>query len=186
MSESLRRAFGDDPFYDWVLPAGAHREAALRGFFRLLLTQLSDQLQETYTTSGLAGSAVWLAPGKHQLSWWRQLRLVPSFTQVVGLGGIRRGLRIISHMDALHASVMTAPHYTLSLLGVEPSAQRQGLGRQLLQPILDRCDDERIPAYVDTAKADNVPFYERVGFDLQTEAQHPEFPTFWCMTRTPR
>lgn len=186
MADSLRRAFSDDPFYDWVLPRGARREAALSGFFRLLLRQLSDRLQETYTTPSLGGTAVWLAPGKHQLSWWQQLRLIPSFTSVVWLGGIPRGLRIIAHMDALHTSLASGPHYTLSLIGVEPSAQRQGLGRQLLEPVLERCDRERLPAYVDTAKAENVGFYERLGFELRTESKHPEFPTFWCLTRAPR
>ncbi|MDF3066003.1 MAG: family N-acetyltransferase [Polyangiaceae bacterium] len=186
MAEFLSRAFADDPFYDWLLPPAPRREAASRGFFQLLLRHLSDQLSETYTTSDLTGSALWLAPGKHQLSWWQQLRLIPSFTAAVGLGGIPRGLRIIAHMDALHTSVTTGPHYTLSLLGVEPSAQRRGLGHRLVQPILERCDQERLPAYVDTAKAHNVAFYERLGFELRLVSEHSEFPTFWCLTRAPR
>jgi len=186
MAEALSRAFVDDPFYDWVLPRGARREAARLRFFRLLLEQLSDQLQETYTTSNWGGTAVWLAPGKHQLSVWQQLRLIPSFTGVVGLRGIPRGLRIIAHMDALHTSLAPEPHYTLSLIGVEPGAQRGGVGRRLLEPILERCDRERLRAYVDTAKADNVGFYERLGFALRKESKHAEFPTFWCLTRAPR
>lgn len=186
LAESLSRAFSDDPFYDWVLPSGPRRALALRGFFRLILVQLSDRLQETYTTPSLGGAAVWLAPGKHELSWWQQLRLIPSFTNVVGWGGIPRGLRIIAHMDALHTGMALGPHYTLSLLGVEPKLQRQGLGRELLAPVLDRCDRERLPAYVDTAKAENVAFYERLGFELRVESKHPEFPTFWCLTRAPR
>jgi ribosomal protein S18 acetylase RimI-like enzyme len=181
----LTRAFPDDPFYDWVLPKGRRREAALTGFFRLLLSQLSDRLQETFTTTSLSGTAVWLAPGKHQLSWWQQLRLIPSFTRVVGPSGIPRGLRIIAHMDALHTSLAKEPHYTLLLIGVEPSTQRQGVGRKLLEPILERCDRERLPAYVDTAKEENVPFYERLGFQLRAESKHAEFPTFWCLTRPP-
>lgn len=186
MAASLAQCFDDDPFYDWVLPSGSRRAPATIGFFRLLLSQLAGDLEATYTTTDLSGSAVWLAPGKHQLSWWRQLRLIPSFVHVVGLGRIPRGLGLIAHMDQLHTQLMPEPHYTLSLIGVVPAQQRRGVGRQLLQPILQRCDEERLPAYVDTAKADNVPFYERLGFQLRSEAKHPEFPTFWCLSRAPR
>ncbi len=186
LATSFQRAFHADPFYDWVLPAGPRRAAAFVGFFRLILRQLSDDLQNTFTTADRSGAAVWLAPGKQRLSWWRQARLVPSFTRVVGLDGIPRGLRIIAYMDALHERALPEPHYTLSLIGVDPSAQGRGLGRRLLEPIVERCDHERLPMYVDTAQAHNVPFYERFGFVVHEEAKHPEFPKFWSMTRAPR
>jgi GNAT superfamily N-acetyltransferase len=186
MAAALAQCFDADPFYDWVLPSGARRAPATLGFFRLLLSQLAGDLQATYTTTDLSGSAVWLAPSSHQLSWWRQLRLIPSFVSVVGLGRIPRGLGLIAHMDQLHTELMLEPHYTLSLVGVVPAQQRQGVGQRLLAPILQRCDAERLPAYVDTANADNVPFYEKLGFQLRAEAKHAEFPTFWCLTRAPR
>ena len=51
-----------------------------------------------------------------------------------------------------------------AILGVEPDAQGQGLGSQVLRPMLDRCDSEGVPAYLESSKATNVPFYERHGF----------------------
>lgn len=186
MAASLARAFHDDPFYDWLLPKGPGRAPAALGFFRLLLRQLSNDLQQTYTLPDRAGCALWLPPGKHQLSWWRQARLIPSFTRVVGLEGIPRGLRIIAHMDALHERFAPEPHYTLSVLGVDPAAQGRGLSRLLLEPMLARCDDEKRLVYLETAKARNVPLYERYGFVSRAETKHQEFPTFWSMTRAPR
>jgi GNAT superfamily N-acetyltransferase len=72
------------------------------------------------------------------------------------------------------------------VLGVDPSQQGRGLGGTLLAPGLARADRERHRVYLETARADNVPFYKRHGFKLELCAQHPEFPTFWAMTREPR
>ena len=40
--------------------------------------------------------------------------------------------------------------------GTEPTAQRLGLASAVMQPVLDRCDRERIPAYLESSKAANT------------------------------
>ena len=42
------------------------------------------------------------------------------------------------------------PHYYLSMLGVDPPAQRHGMGSALLGPMLARCDEEGVGAYLET------------------------------------
>jgi ribosomal protein S18 acetylase RimI-like enzyme len=183
---TLSHSFHDDPLSNWILPSGRAHQAASRRYFRLLLTQLSHDLELTYTTADLDGVAVWLAPGKQQLSPRRQAELVPRFTLAIGPLRIPRGLRLIAHMDALHARCAPEPHYTLSVLGVVPERQGRGLGAALLAPMLSRIDDERLGVYLETAKAENVAFYEKYGFVVREETKHAEFPTLWSMTRAPR
>jgi len=184
--EVLARAFDQDPFYNWILPQDWRRSRSFSGIFELILGRLFDELTETFTTTDVSGCAIWKRPGTHKLSLLRQARLLPAFAKVLGWSSIPRGLRIVEHMDALHARFAPEPHVYLYVLGVDPAQQHRGLGGKLLAPGLERCDREGHRVYLETARAENVPFYERHGFKLELAAEHREFPTFWSMTRQPR
>ena len=51
---------------------------------------------------------------------------------------------------------------------------------------LARCDAARLPAYLESSKERNVPFYERHGFRVTGELTIPGGgPTLWLMWRNP-
>ena len=73
------------------------------------------------------------------------------------------------------------------VLGTEPDLQGRGIGSQLLAPILARCDQERMPAYLESSKEKNLPLYERNGFKVTEEFTIPDGgPKLWLMWRDPR
>lgn len=52
---------------------------------------------------------------------------------------------------------------------------------------LDRCDAEGAPAYLESSKESNVPYYMRFGFEVTGELTVPDGgPTMWQMWRHPR
>lgn len=52
---------------------------------------------------------------------------------------------------------------------------------------LARCDGEYCPAYLESTKAENLPYYRRFGFAVTGEIVLPEGgPTLWPMWRDPR
>ena len=74
----------------------------------------------------------------------------------------------------------------LALLGVSPGYQRQGIGGALLTPVLQRADREGAACYLGTFVADNVPFYERRGFQVVEAGVEPtSVVAFWAMKRKP-
>ncbi len=78
------------------------------------------------------------------------------------------------------------PHWYLALLGVDPAAQGRGYGPHLTRPILDRCDAERTPAYLETGTERNVTLYRGLGFEVSDEFDLPRGgPPVWCMWREP-
>jgi len=182
----LVNAFDRDPFYNWLVLADAARPARCRLIFDVLLRRMSDGLTHTYTTAQREGCAIWKGPSHHELSLLEQLRLIPAFAKVMGARRIPRGLMQLGEMEAMHRRVAPEPHYYLFVLGVDPKQQRRGIGARLLAPMLERCDAERRLAYLETARADNVPFYERAGFVVQEVFQPKGMPKFWMMTRQPR
>jgi GNAT superfamily N-acetyltransferase len=56
-------------------------------------------------------------------------------------------------------------------VGVPPEAQGQGRGSRLLAPVLDRCDEDGVPAYLEASTADNARLYERLGFESREEVE---------------
>jgi GNAT superfamily N-acetyltransferase len=70
-------------------------------------------------------------------------------------------------------------------MGVEPDEQGRGLGSRVLQPVLDRCDVEQLPAYLEATAEGNVAFYERIGFEVRDTNQLGDGPALWLMVRRP-
>jgi ribosomal protein S18 acetylase RimI-like enzyme len=57
------------------------------------------------------------------------------------------------------------PHCYLPMIGVEPHLHRQGLGSALLTKALSRCDQEHMPAYLESSNSANTALYQRLGFE---------------------
>ena len=69
---------------------------------------------------------------------------------------------------------------------MDPAAQGRGYGPHLTSPILDRCDAERTPAYLETGTERNVALYRSMGFEVTGEFDLPRGgPPVWCMWRDP-
>jgi GNAT superfamily N-acetyltransferase len=68
---------------------------------------------------------------------------------------------------------------------VDPLNQRTGAGAALLRPVLERCDTEGLPAYLETQKEENVPWYMRSGFELVQVLDVKGCPPLWTMRREP-
>ena len=183
LARVLSRAFQHDPFYVWLVSADSERPRRLERFFELLLSRYSVDLSDTYTIAGLSACAIWKPPGDYTMSFTQQLRAMPGFARALGWSVMPRGLKLIEHLDGLHARFAPGPHVYLYVLGVDPLQQGRGLAGHLLRPRLERCDAEGHEVYLETANEKNVAFYERHGFVLRHKAEDPRFPTLWCMTR---
>jgi GNAT superfamily N-acetyltransferase len=72
-------------------------------------------------------------------------------------------------------------------LGTDPPRQGEGRASAAVRPILDVCDRDGIPAYLEATKERNVPFYERRGFRVTGTIDVPAGgPRLWTMWRDPQ
>ena len=62
------------------------------------------------------------------------------------------------------------PHWYLAAIGSDPTVRGQGFGQVLMRSRLQRCDAECCPAYLESSKPENVPYYERFGFTVVGDA----------------
>jgi predicted N-acetyltransferase YhbS len=182
VAEALTRSFADDPVMSFVIPARNHQQR-LRRFFATELRHMALPLGEVYTTVGpVMGAAMWAPPGKWRPKPSVLLRSGPSFIAAIG-ARLPAAMRFMTLVERKHP---TEPHYYLSTLGTEPDFQRKGVGSALLQPVLDRCDTEGVPAFLESSKEANVPYYRRHGFDVTEQVSVAGGPPIWLMWREPQ
>ena len=180
----LARAFDDDPVANWFVVQDKRRARRIYDFMRVSIEKMTLPHGECYTTTELQGGALWTPPGKWKLGTLQQLLLIPSFVKCTGW---RRLPKVMAGITAIEKKHPEEPHYYLMVLGTEPDLQGRGIGSQLMAPILARCDQERMPAYLESSKEKNLPLYERNGFKVTEEFTIPDGgPKVWLMWRDPK
>jgi GNAT superfamily N-acetyltransferase len=179
---ALISAFADDPVMCHLFRKDGTRARKLRALF-------VGEMRRSFTHGALhttadgtpKGAAIWMAPNK-----WKSggLELLGQIPLLFSLGlDTPRALGVLGKMEKIHP---TEPHWYLGVLGTAKEHQGKGVGSALLQPILAKCDEEGIPAYLESSKEQNIPFYKRHGFEVTTEIRLKDGPSMWPMWREPR
>lgn len=176
--EVLGRAFFDDPVAAYLFPDPTSRVERYARFAAIAIDAFGEA-GVVMTESALRSAAIWQAPSPSPTGVLRQLRLLGAL-----IGLTRTGFGRIARMSELMSRHHPRePHWYLAVLGTDPSAQRTGLASALLEPVLARCDRERVPAYLESSKATNIPFYAKHGFEVIDELVIPGGPPLWPMIR---
>jgi GNAT superfamily N-acetyltransferase len=183
LAESLADAFFDDPVMAWILTDEASRRRRLSRLFGVQLRVHYLRLATVWTTTDRAAAALWAPPGQAVMAPTTVLRALPDLVGSLGRHTLR-ALRTLHHVESLHPK---EPHWYLGVLGTRTVDQGRGLGSAVLGPVLQRCDREAVPAYLESSKFENIAFYRRHGFEQTGEIPLPfGGPTIWPMWRDPR
>jgi GNAT superfamily N-acetyltransferase len=180
--EGLARSFHEDPVFTWIIRDDSSRVRRLERGFDLFARRIWSPQDEGYTTDRLSGGAFWMPPDTWHLSVAAQLRLLPAMA-VIATRDLPRLLRVLNAIEAKHPHDR---HYYLPLIGIAPEWQGRGFGSALLRPMLERCDGEGVPAYLEATSPRNRALYERNGFDVVEEMRVKDSPPLWRMWREPR
>jgi GNAT superfamily N-acetyltransferase len=181
LGRALARAFFDDPVMEYLVPE-KRRERYLHHFFVSTAVRNLDHGQ-VWTTDDLDASALWAAPDQWRVGFGELGRMLPATLRTFG-SRLPRALGVLSKIERVHPK---EPHWYLGVLGTDPPRQGKGLGSAVLQPVLERCDHEGLPAYLESSKERNVPFYSRHGFEVTNELKlGDDGPPLWTMWREPR
>ncbi|OAF19222.1 acetyltransferase [Bradyrhizobium neotropicale] len=131
-----------------------------------------------YIAAGLRAAALWLPPGVQQdepaLDALMERSLRPEIAE--DMACLRNGM-------AEHHP--PEPHWYLPLIAADPNWAGQGLGSQLMQHALRRCDEEGVAAYLESSNPQNITLYRRHGFKIIGEIQHGSSPPLTPMLRLP-
>ncbi|MEU1818164.1 GNAT family N-acetyltransferase [Streptomyces roseifaciens] len=189
----LGESFMEDPVSGWVFPDEAHRRAVHPGFFGVFLdAALRDGWVDV--TDDLSAAALWIpvqaedGGGAGEGAGSDEGQGDDEIGELLAMADPENDrARIVAELtEAAHPG--DRAHYYLPTIVAAPGRRGEGRGRALLTTVLDRCDEEGMPAYLEASNARSKGLYERLGFALTgTPIDLPDGgPRMWPMWREPR
>ncbi|WP_428482111.1 GNAT family N-acetyltransferase [Pyruvatibacter mobilis] len=177
----IGEAFADDPISLWILQKPA------------LITRMMTRLaRAAYIPAGFSefldneqGATMWMPPGGSKaMSFGEQLGAMKDMLLTGVPGALSRST---AFEKALKPVKPKEPHFYLFTIGVVPEGQGKGLGGALLRSGLEQVDRASMPAFLESSKPENIPIYQRYGFELTEEPDLPEgCPPIYPMWREAR
>jgi GNAT superfamily N-acetyltransferase len=176
LSETLARAFYDDPVVTWVMADGPRRWEILPEFFGAVADSYSSH-DEIWDVEEGVSAAIWAPPGAEDDE---------ALGERIGAIAAEYADRTFEVRGLMGEKHPVEPHYYLFFLGTRPEWQGRGVGSALMRPVLETCDRDSVPAYLEATSERNKQLYLRHGFEVTDEIPLPDGPTLWCMWRVPQ
>ncbi|MEM9669149.1 MAG: GNAT family N-acetyltransferase [Pseudomonadota bacterium] len=172
-------AFADDPVNRWIFGT----EAAIRACFRAMA-------RDVYVGRGLChiagdhGATMWALPDQATGSGLlANLRFANAIMFRGSKGALKRAFHLGKLMEQNHPKERHAYLFSVS---TRRSARGKGYGKALLAPVLEACNRESLPAYLENSNPANTGFYRSLGFEtLGTFAVGDGGPPMEPMWREP-
>jgi len=176
----MARAFANDPMIS-VSVASDNRDERLRQMFTLIDVQWAN-LGVLWEAEDAVGAAAWLGPDHAAALADQNEALREAFHALSPDGGVKH--------DALwgwvESEVPDEPLWYLDQVGVDPARQGEGIGGALIELGLELARRDGLPAFLETAVAGNVRYYERFGFRVTLHDDAPlGGPHIWFMRFDP-
>jgi GNAT superfamily N-acetyltransferase len=183
----LDEAFQNDPVSSWVFPGEEYRR------------RTHHRLMAAFTDIVLAEGRIDVTEDGSACALWLSVPAADPSTDAHGdeAGDDAAQLREavdpendrVERIARLTAQAHPADraHEYLWMIAVAPERQGEGLGTALIEHVLDRCDREALPAYLEASSARSIRLYERLGFAFTGRTLDlPDGPRMWPMWRDPR
>jgi ribosomal protein S18 acetylase RimI-like enzyme len=150
-------AFAADPVARWMY-RDPQRYLAYFGRFIRAFAGKAFSSGTAWCFDGNLGAALWLPPG-----------VKPDEDAIATILDESVPRDVMADVNALFGEMAAYhprnPHWYLPTIGIEPHLHRKGLGSALLTQALSRCDQEHMPAYLESSNPANTALYQRFGFE---------------------
>jgi ribosomal protein S18 acetylase RimI-like enzyme len=178
--DTLTVVFHDDPVFRWWVPDPQRRPLILRSFFEVVVDVFQPHDELYVTEPDPVSTAIWVPPGcqpsgeeGEQMVGW----LVTAAAETAD--------RLLTAFELMEEQHPHGSHAYLFFLATLPQWQSRGIGSALMREVLDRCDRDGIPAYLEATSIDSQRLYLRHGFEVTGEIRLPDGPSMWPMWREP-
>lgn len=181
LSETLARAFFDDPLIHYLLPDERLRPEKMRRLFKLLF-KLALPHGACDMTGNCEAAALWRPPHRWHVPLHQYITNGREFLRIFGPATALNALRAMDRIESRHPK---EPHYYLQVIGTDPDKQGKGYGGAVMRRQLAIADEAGLPAYLESSKERNIPIYRSFGFEVTGEIRLRGGPTLYPMWRKP-
>lgn len=175
-------AFAQDPVNLWIF-----------GNTQTMPPVFGELAHSIYLPRGLChiygdtGATMWAHSSQsRELNNLQTMRLVWLLMTKGEKGAAKRGLGAGVAMAREHPKT---PHMYLFTIGTRKAVRGQGLGKKLIQPVLDAADRATLPCYLENSNPANTGFYVNHGFErmklFELGAGSPQMEAMWREPRQP-
>jgi ribosomal protein S18 acetylase RimI-like enzyme len=175
---TMSLTFSTDPAVRWMYPAP---ETYLE-YFPQFVSAFGGRAFESGTAhfiGDVQAVALWLPPDIQP----DEEALMNLFQRTVPEQNQQALFSMFEQMGDYHPH---EPHWYLPLIGVDPIQQRKGYGSMLLEHALKVCDEDQMPVYLESSNPENIPLYQRHGFEVLGIIQAGTSPPVTPMLRHAR
>jgi len=184
---ALVESLFDDPFYQAIsidfcgdLTA---RKQVLGAYFDYSLGEAERTGRCVVCAEPELGAAAWLLPRTPGVDAAESMAKTTFLSGLFGPRGNENYHRMVRFMAPLADAVVPTDAWYLSIVGVLPTAQDQGVGARLLTPTLDEVQNAGVSCYLETFSSRNPAFYDRMGFRLVATHRDPTTNTDYMIMR---
>ncbi|MGX5200563.1 GNAT family N-acetyltransferase [Aliikangiella sp. IMCC44632] len=188
LAQALYLALKTDPYFKFIQACiDADEAVAQQGMLAYMDYSIveAQEFATVYMPSDIAyGVSVWSKPiDSSLLARKRQLK-EKFFIQCLGEKASRLIRLISQQMGDNQRNFVQPSDWYLSIIGIAPEFQGQGLGLGLVEPILQQADELNVATYLETYSAKNHTFYQRLGYKNVAKFYQPRVKAeYWLMRR---
>ena len=184
LASSISRAFFDDPMMQFIMPDVSKRIKRSEWMFGRLLAYVRRS-GHVYTDENQTAGSIWLPPGNTTMTTTGMLRAgLWQMPFRVGLSGFLRFGRLDGIASKAHKKAVQGDHWYLLGLGVDPDAQKSGLGSEAIEIGAAQAQAAGLPVYLETMTQSNVDYYTKRGFEVPEEVAVNDL-RIWAMVKQP-
>ena len=185
-SEALYVALKDDAFYiamEKSISNGSPKEAMIR-YLDYSLAESVKYGELVIPGSNVFGASAWAKPLDENVNRDKLEQKMIFIESYMGLESLETYNSIINFMSDNAAPLIDAEAWYLSIIGIAPQFQGQGLGASLLKTVLHKSDELGVSTYLETFTPRNMKFYNRMGYETVESFYEPTAGSdYWIMER---
>jgi ribosomal protein S18 acetylase RimI-like enzyme len=159
----LATCFIDDPSFDFVFGEIPDKLSVFNAYLELFVPD-AMQRGEIAIAPEEQGACVWYPAEVEIFNDRFEQNLVEIISLVSRLAGEESGKRFKHYIKKIGDREPKETHCEVFFIGVKPSARGKGIGKTLLQPVLDYADAKRVGCYLVSSNPRNISFYKRHNF----------------------
>lgn len=180
----LINAFHKDPMFVKLFK-GSTRNRQMKAFFKFIYkrNQLMHGIYLTDSENNPSFVAFIERPKNIRYPLINRIKLNLEMLRLVFYIPLK-SLNLLSQYDAITLKQRPREnHYYLTMIGVSPERQGQGIGKQVINKIHKIVIDDLNASIIclDTENDNNVSYYEHLGYKLTQEVKTSDDLTIYCM-----